>query len=155
MRVTLVRHGDALPGHDLGDAGRSLSAEGRREALAAGRALAARGVRPTEVWCSPLVRAVQTAEIIVGALAYPGIVCARADIYPSSSPGALADELRRGDDERDLLIVSHQPLTGALASELVGYSVGGVTTGAALRIERARGDSRAHLRWRWIGRFLD
>ena len=66
-RVLLARHGEADHETDLvTDDGGSLSAAGRRQA----RELAERlsGERIAGVWCSPLSRAVQTAEIAASVL---------------------------------------------------------------------------------------
>ncbi|PRQ03152.1 SixA phosphatase family protein [Enhygromyxa salina] len=159
MLVTLVRHGDARSSDsDLGDAGRCLSTTGRDEARATGRALAERGVTPTRVWSSPLVRAVQTAELIVGELEYNGVIEARDDVYPDSRPRDLFGALARLDADADVLVVGHMPYMAAAASELLGISVGGFATGAAFRIAvtSAPGSSKsATLVWRWVGRFID
>lgn len=64
-RVLLARHGLADYESDLmSDDGGSLSPEGRAQARALG--VAARDAGVTDVWCSPLSRAVQTAEIAAG-----------------------------------------------------------------------------------------
>ncbi len=66
-RVFLARHGLADYESELvTDDGGSLSAEGRAQAR--GLADALRGERISRVWCSPLSRAVQTAEIAAAAL---------------------------------------------------------------------------------------
>lgn len=158
MLLTLVRHGDARsPENDLGDSGRCLSKIGRDQARATGRALAERGVKPTHVWCSPLVRAVQTAELIVGEAHFKGVVEARDDLYPDSRPRALFNALAQLPADADVLVVGHMPYMAAAASELLGISVGGFSTAAAYRVEvPAPGSNRgATLRWRWLGRFVD
>ena len=63
MQLCLIRHGNAISRPpDLGDGGRTLTAAGRADVRTTGRVLKTEGVRPDAVWCSPLVRAVQTAE---------------------------------------------------------------------------------------------
>lgn len=65
--VVVARHGEAeydLPG--VSDDGGSLTLAGRQQALALAEQLADR--RIASVWCSDLARAVQTAEIVAGAL---------------------------------------------------------------------------------------
>jgi phosphohistidine phosphatase len=159
MLLTLVRHGDARSiDNDLGDSGRCLSTTGRDQARATGRALAERGVTPTHVWCSPLVRAVQTAELVVGELRFSDIVEARNDLYSDSRPRALFDALAALRASADVLVVGHMPYMAAAASELLGVHVGGFTTGAAFRFEFAGAfgaGGGVALRWRWFGRFVD
>jgi phosphohistidine phosphatase len=150
MLLTLVRHGDAeAPNNSLGDAGRCLSPHGREQARVTGQALAQQGVRLTHVWSSPLVRAVQTAELMLGALEFDGSVETRDDLYPDSSPRSLLQSLRELDPESDVLLVGHMPYMSALASELLGMHVGGFATGAALRVGLALpASTRATLVWR-------
>ena len=76
----LLRHGDAEDG-DGEDAARRLTAKGERQAEAAGRALAALGVRLGACLTSPKVRAAETARL----------ACAPLGIEPE-----IAEELRGG-----------------------------------------------------------
>jgi phosphohistidine phosphatase len=148
MLLTLVRHGDATaPNNSLGDAGRCLSLRGREQARAAGRALALQGPHLTHVWTSPLVRAVQTTELMLAALAFDGVVEARDDLYPDSSSGSLLQSLRSLDPSADVLVVGHMPYMAALASELLGTHVAGFSTGAALRVELGSLSQRAIPLW--------
>lgn len=72
-RVFLARHGEADYETDLvTDDGGSLSPAGRRQARELGERL--RGERIARVWCSPLSRAVQTAEIAAGVLGVDVVV---------------------------------------------------------------------------------
>lgn len=72
-RVFLARHGEADYESDLvTDHGGSLSATGRAQATALARSLRGEGV--TRVWCSPLSRAVQTAEIAAAVLGLDVVV---------------------------------------------------------------------------------
>lgn len=155
MLLTLVRHGDADPSHDAGgDARRMLSALGREQASATGRALAERGVSPTHVWHSPLVRAVQTTELIVAALERAPETEERDDLLPDSWPSSLFAALRKLPADADVLVVGHMPFMAAAASDLLGLQIGGFATGAAFRLQLGD-DQRARLLWRWVGRFID
>ncbi|WP_181197605.1 SixA phosphatase family protein [Enhygromyxa salina] len=157
MLLTLVRHGDAESStNDLRDIGRCLSIEGRAEASATGQALASRAVAPSHAWSSPLVRAVQTAELIVAALDFGGVIEARDDLFPDSRPPSLFNALAELPADADLLVVGHMPYMAAAASALLDSHVGGFATGAAFRFEiRGLSPTRAALKWRWQGRFVD
>src|SRR5690242_18873425 len=92
MEILLVRHGHALddaPG--LGDAGRWLSTRGRKVTRRVARWLA-RNKKwcPALIWTSPLVRAVQTAEIVAAGTGYKGELRALAELSPGRDPGDLA-----------------------------------------------------------------
>ena len=73
MRIYLVRHGDAVPEEDAGsDRDRWLSARGREAARILGRLLREQRVEPDAIVCSPLPRAVQTAELLAASLDFLG-----------------------------------------------------------------------------------
>jgi phosphohistidine phosphatase len=150
MLLTLVRHGDAgMPSNGLGDSGRWLSRLGREQARATGRALAERGVAPTLAWSSPLVRAVQTAELILGSLAYAGTLEARDDLFPDSPPRSLVRALADVAADADVLVVGHMPYMPGLASQLLDVQVSSFSTGEAYRLQLAAGAlGSAQLAWR-------
>jgi len=155
MLLTLIRHGEALaPNAPLGDEGRPLSVHGRREASATGEALASRGVRPTQIWSSPLVRAVQTAELVAAALPYDGIITARDDLYSHSAPLDLIATIRAAGENASIIAVGHEPFMSTAANELLDLYVASFSTAAAFHLEVAR-SGPATLRWRWAGRFID
>lgn len=148
MLVTLVRHGDAIPPNGpMDDASRALSPRGREQARACGRALAQQGASLTHVWSSPLVRAVQTAELMLAAFAFDGVVEIRGDLYPDSLPRSLLQDLRGLDETADVLVVGHMPYMSTLTRELLGLHVGAFATGAGLRVE-LRPSQRPTVLWR-------
>lgn len=151
LRVILIRHGDAVTSSPLGDAGRHLSSRGRKQAAATGRALAGYGIQPTRLWCSPLVRAVQTAELVVAALEFEGVAEARDDLYPDSQVDSLIRTIQELDDET-IVVVGHQPYMSTAVSLLLDTPMHDFPTGAAhcLRID-GRFPPRVALEWRWLG----
>jgi phosphohistidine phosphatase len=112
--IYLLRHGDAERG-DGEDAARRLTAEGERQSVVAGRALAALGAEIDACLTSPKVRAADTARL----------ACEALPVEPE-----VADELAGGFDALALsagrgnaILVGHNPhfkdelarLTGAKA----------------------------------------
>jgi phosphohistidine phosphatase len=97
MEILLVRHGHAVdeaPGLD--DTGRWLSGKGRKAARRVARWLAGKKRRrPVAVWTSPLVRAVQTAEILAYAADLTDGVSARAELMPGRAPADLLEQISR------------------------------------------------------------
>ncbi len=99
MRVTLIRHAEA--GDDAPrDESRALTSRGRADARRLGRALARRGVRFTAIVTSPLVRAVQTAEIVAAATEYRGRMTATDLLQPEARGGRVVAFLHH-DRRRD------------------------------------------------------
>jgi phosphohistidine phosphatase len=114
MRLLLIRHGqaDSAPV----DAERQLSFEGRRRLAAEARGLARLGVRFGRVLTSPLVRAVQTAELLEPLLAGPDGAGREVADELAREPSEALLERCRGDN---LALIGHEPWQGQLASWLV------------------------------------
>lgn len=115
MRLWLLRHGEAEP-QAASDAARELTANGRKEVQQAAAQLAGRPL--TAIVASPYVRAQQTAELVRSALGFAGKIKTVPWLTPDSDPRDVLKFL----DEREgveTLLVSHQPLIGALGGLLV------------------------------------
>jgi phosphohistidine phosphatase len=148
MRITLIRHGAA--GEAASDEDRALTTKGRAAVRRVAGALARRKVRFDLVVTSPLVRAVQTAEIIVQRLAYAGEVVIDRRLVPEASPARLLAFLRALDSETRVALVAHEPILSEVACAVLGRSLGGfLKKGEAMRIRVAL-DRPASLRWRII-----
>ena len=121
MKVFLVRHGDAdaeLP-EGLGDEARALTAKARH-ALAVHFAPLTERMRSAHlILTSPLVRTVQTAQILSEALHHEGMLRAHRGLLPDIPVGALESVLNDHPGE-DLILVGHQPSMGAMAAHLLG-----------------------------------
>ena len=115
MAILLVRHGEAVE-RTTGDRERYLTLRGRTETLAVGRRLAALGHVPAAFICSPLVRAVQTAEILAHALAFEGVVTTDPALEPDADPRAA---VRRISARASLtVVVCHEPIVRGMAALL-------------------------------------
>lgn len=99
MQLYLVRHGIAIDRTDPAcptDHARPLTPKGATKARQAARGLAELGVRPQLMLTSPLLRAVQTAEIFGEVLGCNVSRLRRTDsLLPESRPAALMAELAR------------------------------------------------------------
>src|SRR5687767_4111114 len=97
MDIILFRHGHAIDetgSPSLGDAGRWLSGKGRERTRAMGKKLFARSKRrPAEIWTSPLVRAVQTAEILAWGADLTEEVYVHEELSPGHDPEEVVDRL--------------------------------------------------------------
>ena len=137
MRLTLIRHGEA--GDDApSDEQRALTKKGRADARRVGRALARRGVRFHAVISSPLVRAVQTAELVVGAMDQRVRITVSEALLPEARPTLAVALIASLAHERSLALVAHEPILSRLAAALLGLSKHpALRKGEALRIRLA------------------
>ena len=122
MRIYLLRHGIAIDREHPecpADPDRFLTEKGQRRTRAACRGLAALGVEPDVVLSSPSLRARQTAELAVAALALPAPRLAITDALLDDDPEPLMDELRERAPEV-ALCVGHAPSLDLFAAYLVG-----------------------------------
>ena len=154
MRVTLIRHAEA--GDDAPrDEARALTARGREDARRLGRALARRGVEFSLMVTSPLVRAVQTAEIVAAELGYHDRITVTELLVPEGTASRLVGFLRSTGRELEMertsiALVAHEPILSALAAALTGNARHPpLRKTEALRIRIGAGhDGRGTLRWR-------
>lgn len=135
MKLYFLRHADAVPGSD--DAARELSPLGRRQARVLAAFLKSAGIEFDAAYSSPLVRARQTAEIV---LKHTDSVRPRdlqiADALLNEASGAeFSRWLRRLPEARNVLLVGHEPslpervaaLLGAGDSRAFSMSKGAIT----------------------------
>jgi phosphohistidine phosphatase len=119
VRIFLVRHGDAVPEEDAGsDRDRWLTPKGREAVRVLGKLLREQGVNLDAILCSPLPRAVQTAELLAASLDYFGSIASRRSLEPAAQPRVAAAELSAAG--RSVLIVGHEPSISSLGAYLLG-----------------------------------
>lgn len=73
------------------------------------------------IWCSDLLRAIQTASLVTDALTLEAVE--KTFLSPDGSVKQVVEALQRIESEACLFIVSHQPLVGELVSFLVNGNV--------------------------------
>src|SRR3954452_9320477 len=119
MRIYLVRHGDAVPEEDAGsDRDRWLSPRGREATRILGRLLRESRVEPDAIVCSPLPRAVQTAELVAASIDYIGQIQSWRCLEPSAQPRVAATQLAALGPS--VVVVGHEPSISALGAFLLG-----------------------------------
>jgi len=148
MKLLLMRHGEAVR-HEGMDEARHLSRTGRHETLAVARALAPRvlglaGGRISFVVSSHLVRAVQTAEIVVNELTRARVeinpmVHAAPYFGPDGPPRHAAQRLEKLAHEHApgiVLCACHEPIVRGIAAHLTRQaSYGHFATSGLVYIE--------------------
>lgn len=123
MDLYVIRHADAMPIGERGissDEERPLSPEGEAQCRALAAALQRQGVRLDRVLTSPLVRARQTADIMLQAWSKPTPELEScAELAPGIRPGKLARALRKLG-EASVALVGHQPDLSDWTAWLIG-----------------------------------
>jgi phosphohistidine phosphatase len=153
MRVTLIRHAEA--GDDAPrDEARALTEHGRRDAGRMGHGLAKHGVRFSTLASSPLVRAVQTAEIVAAAIEHEGRILVTDLLVPEGAIGRALAFIRQAAesavDSPSVALVAHEPILSAIAAALLGMArYPPLRKSEALRIRLPHGlAGRGVARWR-------
>jgi phosphohistidine phosphatase len=119
QELILLRHAEAVPIETTGDdQQRPLSARGEQEAQAAGLWLAAHGLRPERVLCSPTRRTDETTRLALAAIDGAPIPQMLAEIY-DASPGELLALLDQHGDAGTVMLVGHNPGIERLVALLV------------------------------------
>ena len=145
MRVLLMRHSIAVDPYDAPtDESRWLTSEGRARARAIAAALRPR-VQLTHALASPLVRAMQTADLMCEGLGYEGELVTHAAL--AVEHGTTAQALAPLDDmphDAVVLMVTHAPKVRVLASHLSQREdIPSFRTGSALCVDIAKDDRRS------------
>jgi phosphohistidine phosphatase len=78
-----------------------------------------RRLAPAAIWTSPLVRAVQTAEIIAEAAGLTGEVAATAELVPGHEAREMVERLAVERGAGPLALVGHEPLLSQLVTTLI------------------------------------
>jgi phosphohistidine phosphatase len=121
VQVLLIRHAEAVDETlELRDPSRHLTMHGRTQATSLGDRMRWHDCTPTHIWTSPLVRAVQTAELVAAGL-QAGIAVA---VMPSLAPGenvrAVVAAIQALPDDACVVVVGHEPGLSAIGAVLVG-----------------------------------
>ncbi len=159
MLIYIVRHAwaadrdsERFPDDDL----RPLTPEGQRRFRRVVGKLVRRGFRPQRVWTSPLVRAVETAEVLTRQLRLPAPQV-HLELAPGGEWRALLEEMGQVEVE-SLAWVGHAPdvsqyVAGMVSSASVGIRFGKGAV-AAVQFDAAPRAGQGSLQWLASARLL-
>ena len=152
MNLYIVRHAEALPvgGMITRDADRHLSPRGEEEAELMGRALVRLDPNVDILVTSPLVRAIETGEIIGKELSDHPITHVSEHLAPGFSNPALFRELLSLSAGSNIVAIGHQPDMSNFVSYLIAGSTDSAVAMSAGTIARLIVDGshpHAHLAW--------
>lgn len=140
-----MRHGEAVDAGARADADRWLTPQGRRVTRDVARWLAAHHP-PLTVRCSPLVRAVQTAEIVLGACDLTSLTVMR-ELATGDVPALLA-AATAFEGPGPLCLVGHEPTLGELVARMLRLpGAPDVAKSSVLALDRAA-DGAFAFAWR-------
>ena len=121
MQIILMRHVEAVPFGQI-DQERSLTPNGKVQAIQTANKLKRANVNVAKVICSTLLRARETAEIVGATLAPHCVVQSIAGITPNDAyDSALTEIQSHGRD--GTLVVFHQPILSHIVSWLTHGSL--------------------------------
>jgi len=132
IRLDVLRHGRAEPAAEAGDAARVLTAAGAAELRQLAARLALERWRVDRAFVSPLLRARQTAELVLGERPTAELVTL-PELDPDADPETLGAALEAlVEPGRSALVVGHLPLLGRFARwlthEVVAFAPGTMAT---------------------------
>ncbi|MEV0173811.1 histidine phosphatase family protein [Streptomyces sp. NPDC050803] len=119
-RLVVLRHAKSAWPEGVADHRRPLAPRGRRDAPAAGRALAEADLLPDLALCSTAVRARQTWELASAEWGTPPPVRLDPQLYAADVPELLAAVRATPPEVETLLLIGHNPGLEDLVVELAG-----------------------------------
>ncbi|MFD4414471.1 SixA phosphatase family protein [Streptomyces sp. NPDC058251] len=119
-RLVVLRHAKSAWPEGVSDHERPLAPRGRRDAPAAGRALAEADCLPDLALCSTAVRARQTWELAAEQWGTPPPVRLDERLYAADVPELLAAVREVPDQVGTLLLIGHNPGLEELVLDLAG-----------------------------------
>lgn len=123
MILFFVRHGRAVRESSAGDRGRELADTGIAALQAAAPLWRRLNLRPDVVISSPLVRALQSAELLVEGLGLREGAVVDERLEPGAGWGDLARAMAAFPDARRVAFVGHEPDFSTAVELLTGGSV--------------------------------
>ena len=163
MELYVIRHAIAQPldkKNDFTDEKRDLTSEGRDRMREAARGLRKLGVELDLILTSPLVRAVETADVVAETL---GV--AKKDVRQTTNlaPGAaiemLVAELKTHTGVEAVALVGHQPDLGDIIASIIGCN-GGMAielkkgSVCAINVTETVPMLRGTMQWLWMPKQL-
>ena len=137
MKLILVRHAAASERTDgVSDEKRYLTSEGRVFFRKTARTMLKNGIDPSLILTSPLLRAVQTAEILAETLSYSGPLVVTDELAPGFDILALQKLFNEYPSVNELVLVGHEPDFSSLIASLLKLPAGfNFKKGAAIKLK--------------------
>jgi phosphohistidine phosphatase len=151
MKLYFVRHAAAIArGGEVIDEHRYLTIRGRESFRLTARKMAKKEIMPDAIITSPLLRAVQTADILSEALAFEGKLVVSQELAPGFDPAKLHQILASFKRAQALALIGHEPDLGEVVGTLLKLGrprplKKGMVV--CLKIPSTKQNARASLQW--------
>ena len=152
MKLIFIRHAAAID-RDAGvtDERRYLTPEGRDSFRKTARTMRNQGIAPDLILTSPLLRAVQTADILAERLKYEGPLVATDELEPGFDLPGLERLLVKHGDAGEVCFVGHEPDLSDLVVRLLDLPRGfRFRKGSALRLDADPDNLRGPAAFKWV-----
>jgi len=151
MKLYLVRHAEAVERTGtIPDATRHLTSKGRSAFRKIARRVRKLGIAPDLIFSSPLIRAVQTAEILSERLNHEGPVVVARELSPGFDPRALRSLLAKAGNPREAAFVGHEPDLGEVAASMLALPKGfPFRKGAVVALDVEGGGRKGTAKFLW------
>jgi len=152
VKLYLVRHAEAIErSATTPDGSRYLTTKGRVSFRKIARRVRKAGAIPDVIFTSPLLRAVQTAEILAERLKHKGEVVVAREISPGFDLRALRALLAGAGNPMEAAFVGHEPDLGGIAAALMSVPPGGfpLRKGAVVALEADKGLPKGTAKLLW------
>jgi len=152
MKLIFIRHAAAVErSSDISEATRYLTPEGRVFFRKTARTMLKNGVEPGLILTSPLLRAVQTADILAETFAYSGPFLVKNELRPGFDMQALDklfDDYRSVDE---MVLVGHEPDLSTIVAFLISRPGGfNFKKGAAVKLKIDPSNLPASTAFKWL-----
>ena len=156
MKLIFVRHAAAIERSiGISEETRYLTSEGRIFFRKTARTMLKNGIEPSLILTSPLIRAVQTAEILAETLSYIGPLVVADELAPGFDIPALQKLFSTYQSVNELVLVGHEPDLSSIVVSLLNLPSGfNFKKGAAIKLkfDPARPEKPAIFKWLATGR---
>lgn len=120
MKVHFIRHAQAMERlAGMPDEQRSLTCRGRKRFRKVSASLEKMDIDPDIILVSPMIRAVQTAEILSETINFNGEVLICPDLADGPDLGIMEKILQEWSNAREIVIIGHEPCLGRVIAELL------------------------------------
>lgn len=157
MNLIFVRHAVAVERTaDIPEERRHLTSEGRAFLRKTARTMLKNGVEPSLILTSPLLRSVQSADILAESLSYIGPVMVAEELSPGFELAALQRLIATYHQMDELILVGHEPdLSGVVSALLHLEESFSFKKGTAIKLACRNGfDTAARFKWLVAGKKL-
>jgi len=152
VKLYLVRHAEAIErSSTTPDASRYLTTKGRLSFRKIARRARKAGIAPAVIFTSPLLRSVQTAEILAERLKHEGEVVVARELSPGFDLQALRALLAGAGNPEEAAFVGNEPDLGLLAATLSALPGGfPLRKGAVVALEADKGVTKGTAKLLWM-----